>query len=180
MAYRLGALLHHHFGYTLVNVRVEKEKNLIFDYDTPFESIDLPQLDRQITADDLLVANPSFSQLLFGFRLPARKIMYVQGVTTYSSLDGHFDLYVSASHVIQHYLSALWGIHSQIIPPFIQIDKKKDDIPWRERPPGSVLVYLKHPSSDCRILHDYLIRALKERLPEHVLTNVIGGKNDSS
>jgi hypothetical protein len=176
MAYQVGRLLGRHYGYLLVDVEARRaQEALLFDYDTPMRRISLSALDTEITHDDILIANPSFSSLLFGARLPGRKIMYVQGFSTFTAIDGHFDLYVSASHTVQRYLESVWGIASPLIAPFIAVNGI-EPLPWRARPARSAAVFMKQATPDATLLFDYLRRGLSRRDPDIQLTQLISGR----
>jgi glycosyltransferase involved in cell wall biosynthesis len=99
-------------------------------------------MESAITPDDLLIANPSFSENEFGLRLPGRKLMYVQGFGR-PVLDGFFDHYVCASGFLCELLTKLYEIEAPVIPPFIHLDRVPGGPPWDERPPGKVLVMAK-------------------------------------
>jgi hypothetical protein len=177
MAYHIGRLLHVHYGYELINARTtETEDESLFDYDVPMRTIPAPEAERLITDDDILVTNPSYSHVLFGLRLPGRKIMYLQGFQTYSMLDCHFDLYVSVSSLVSRYVEAVYGLKTPVIPAFITTP----DIavtPWRERPEGSMLVYVKNRNYEHNLVTEYLAAELKAMSPSITLeTAQIGRK----
>lgn len=177
MAYHLGRILHLYFGYELFDVAVFAVESQIFRYDTPMTTVSIADMESMITDDDLLIANPSFSQLLFGLRLPGRKIMYVQDFRTFLLLDCHFDMYVAVSSVVSRYIYALYGIGAPVIPPFIQLNRMPQTRPWRERPEGSALVYIKNPSPEHRVMMSDLERMLGGRTPQIDLSNVLEGRN---
>jgi len=171
MAYHIGRLLHVHFGYELVDVHIYDIEKPLFHYDTKCRSITIGELEREVTKDDILVINPSYSQFLFGLTLPGRKIMYVQDFRTFLLLDRHFDLYISVSPLVARYVKALYNLDTNIIPAFIdppQVEAK----PWHERPAGSSLVYMKKPSRE----HQIVLRYLQRHLPEVDLSHVIEGR----
>jgi glycosyltransferase involved in cell wall biosynthesis len=171
MAYRIGRLVARRFGYELVDVHVYDIEGEIFDYDTPIRTITIQELEKVITAEDVLIANPSFSQFLFGLLLPGKKIMYLQGFYTFMLLDCHFDLYVSVSQLVSRYAKALYDIDTKVIPAFIE-SANIAVTPWEQRPEGSALVYIKHPSREHQILHKYL----KHCLPHIDFSNVLEGR----
>jgi len=171
MAYHIGRLLHVHFGYEFVDVHVYDIEKPIFHYDILPRTISLAELEKNVTEEDILVVNPSYSQFLFGLTLPGRKIMYVQDFRTFLLLDCHFDLYVSVSGLVSRYVEALYGLKTDIIPAFI--DPPKIEVtPWEDRPKNSALVYMKKPSREHQILHRYL----QHHLPEFDLSNIIEGR----
>lgn len=177
MAYHLGRLIHRHFHYDLVNVEVTRpQQHNVFTYDLKAQAVTLSDLDRDITDEDILVANPSFSNFLFGARLPGKKIMYAQGFNTHGAIDGHFDLYVSASSTVQAYMASVWGIRSSVIPPFIHTAAIKAR-PWHERPEGSVLVFMKQGSPENHLLYDFLKDRLGKRAPNINIETTIEGRN---
>lgn len=177
MAYRLGRIIHRHFGYALVNASVTRHERIVFDYDIPPQTVTLEEMDGAIGDDDILIANPSFSNLLFGLRLPGRKIMYAQGFNTYGAIDGHFDLYVSASSPVQRYLASVWGIQSSIIAPFVDTSSVPPPLPWENRPPRSALIYLKQDTAESRMVYEVLLKRIGERAPELDLTQLLEGRS---
>lgn len=159
MAYHIGRLLAIHFGYELVDVHIYDTAAPIFSYDMPITTMSVAEMEKTITANDLMVVNPSFSQFLFGLTLPGRKIMYVQDFRTFLLLDCHFDWYVSVSPLVARYVEALYGITTPVIPAFIN-PPPVAATPWDERPKGSALVYMKNPSREHKILLKYLQKNL--------------------
>jgi hypothetical protein len=131
----------------------------IMAYDPLFPLISLEDLGREITARDVLIANPSFSAHHFGLTLPGRKLMYVQDFKTFSLLDCRFDRYVAVSGVVQRFLSAVYDIQVPIIPAFISDHSFRDAPPWAERPDRSIIVSPKLP----HIYLDHLRQCLSER-----------------
>ena len=175
MLYRLGQLMAKHFGHRPVDVLVQRGKPSPFSYDTAMESISLQQLDEQITDQDVLLCAPAFSGFLFGARLPGRKIMYAQGFNTHGTMDGQFDLYVSASQTVQRYLSSVWGIASSVIAPFVELEPGLSVVPWQERPKHSALVFVKRDGPDAAMLFHYLRTSIDRRMPNFVLDQVVQG-----
>lgn len=176
MAYHVGRLLSLYFGYELFDVAVSKPEKQIFHYDTPIKTVNMGQLEKMMTGDDLLIANPSYSQFLFGLRLPGRKIMYAQGLRTSSMVDCHFDLYVSVSQVVSRYLYALYGISAPVIPAFIQLSRMPQTELWQERPKGSALVYIKATTHEHKLIYDELVEKLKHTLPSADLSHRLEGR----
>lgn len=177
MAYHVGRLLHVHFGYRLVDVNVAPVERELFAYDIPIDSISLSKLEKEITNEDLLIVNPFYSNLMLGLRLPARKIMYVQDFRTFQILDCHFDLQVAVSGLVQRYLHGAYGITAPVIPAFVQLKQMPPTKPWKERPPGSALVYMKNGSNEHKVALQYLTDSLKQSAPEINLTNIMEGRN---
>lgn len=177
MAYQLGRLLHLHFGYELYNIAIYKAERQIFRYETPITTVSISEMEKLVTDDDILIVNPSFSQFLFGLRLPGRKIMYIQDFRTFLLLDCHFDMYVSVSSVVSRYVYALYGITSPVIPAFIQLSRLPASIPWHERPAGSTMVYMKNASKEHHVLLDHLRAKLAKTAPHINLGEVVEGRN---
>ncbi len=176
MAYHLGRLLARHFGYELFDINIYPVDKKIFRYDTPIRSVSIPQMESMVTDDDILIVNPSFSQFLFGLRLPGRKIMYIQDFRTFLLMDCHFDLYVSVSSVVSRYVHALYGITSPIIPAFIQLNQMPQARPWQERPKHSALVYMKNPSHEHKVLLSHITTELKQIASHIDLSNILEGR----
>jgi glycosyltransferase involved in cell wall biosynthesis len=113
-----------------------------WDYPEVFEAVERGEMEAGIGPSDLVIANPSFSRNDFGLRLPARKLMYVQGFGK-AVLDGFFDRYVCASRYLAEMVRSQYEIEAPVIPPFIHLDRIPGGPPWRERPAGRVLVMAK-------------------------------------
>lgn len=175
MAYHIGRLLSRHFGYDPVDVQVTEVGPALFEYDTPMPTITGGEMERAISEEDVLVVNPSFSQFLYGLRLPGRKIMYVQDFRTFLLLDCHCDLYVSVSQLVARYVHALYGINSPVIPAFIT-GPKQDITPWDERPENSAIIYMKNPTTEHQILLGHMRRMMAHMSPQVDLTRIIEGR----
>ncbi|HEX3895031.1 MAG TPA: glycosyltransferase [Rudaea sp.] len=145
MAYHLGRLLQRDFGLTAIAVQTADETadNGIQDYDVRMPSVSVAEMERQITARDVLIANPSFSSHRFGARLPGFKICYVQGFNTFTLLDLNFDCYVAVSDFVRNFLSTVYGLDVDVIPPFVDVDAVPPAPAWNERPAADVLCYGK-------------------------------------
>lgn len=146
MAYHLGLILHQHWAYEPVFVKLIKpafKKHSVWDYDASFSNIKIAKLLKRATKEDVLIANPSFSCLMLGLSFPGKKLMYVQGFNTFKSIDGFFDKYVAASPFVQRFLIDTYSMNVPVIEPFIHHDHLAQLIPWEERPDGSVATILK-------------------------------------
>src|SRR4051794_12194254 len=110
MAYHLGRILERDFGIPAIAVTVgdETPEAGIHDYDLRMPTVSLAQMESDIGADDILIANPSFSSHQFGFRLPGFKLCYVQGFSTFSLLDLKFDRFVAISDFVAGFLSTVY------------------------------------------------------------------------
>src|SRR4051812_25007649 len=109
MAYHVGLLLQQQFGYDLIGAETQEHPpSDQFTYEVKPKLMPLAKVEREMTADDLLVVNPAFSPLMLGLRLPGRKICYVQDFRTFQILDGHFDLYVSVSSTVRKFLRGVY------------------------------------------------------------------------
>ena len=109
-------------------------------------------MEQTIAADDVLFANAGYSRFVFGPRLPGRKIMYVQGFTTYRPLDLAYDAYVCVSSFVQRFLKNVYGVDAPLIAPFVELAALPPAAPWDERRPGSIVVHVKdseYTSSRC-------------------------------
>jgi glycosyl transferase family 1 len=177
MAYHIGRILQFDFGYKAVAVQVgtETAENGIHRYDTHFPLMTIPQMEIAIGDDDVLICNPSFSSYMFGLRLPGRKISYVQHFNSYSILDCRYDRYVAASNFVSRFLSTVYDLPTQVIPPFINIEDFPVVTPWWSRPAGSTLVYLKGNPAILEPFVDRLRAILSDRAPEIRLEDSISG-----
>lgn len=171
MAYRLGRMLELDFGWkgVAVNVSDPAPERAIQSYDVIFPSVSLETMGRVITSGDILIANPSFSSHQFGLRLPGRKLMYVQGFTTFGVLDCHFDHYVAVSRFVADFISNIYGLKAQVIPPFIQLEKFPPPTEWLRRPPGSILVSAKGNDALLNRVRELMAREAPDIRLDHVL-----------
>lgn len=177
MAYHIGRLLHLHFGYELVNIHMYDTHAPIFAYDVPITTMSIADVEQAVTADDLLVVNPSFSSHLFGLRLPGKKLMYIQDFRTFLLLDCHFDHYVAVSSLVARDIQALYGINPPVIPAFIRTEKLPVTRPWQERSKNSALVYMKNPTREHQILLQHVRSELSRIAPQLDLSTVIHGRD---
>src|SRR4051794_11543 len=112
MAYHLARIFSGTFGFEAVAVGDATAEHGVLPYDPVFPLISIERLATEITANDVLIANPSFSGHHFGLTLPGRKLMYVQGFNTFNLLDCRFHHYVAVSDVVKRLLSGVYGIEA--------------------------------------------------------------------
>ncbi len=144
MAYEIGVVANEALGLPCKAVVCSGEAaiNSSFEYPVEFETVHRDDLHSLIRPNDLLVCNPSFSDGSIGLTHRCRKLMYVQGFNTFSTLDCWFDNYVSVSRFVQEFLKNTYDLKSEVIPPFIAVDPSRAT-PWRDRPAGSIWFYMK-------------------------------------
>jgi glycosyltransferase involved in cell wall biosynthesis len=144
VAYRLGQMVSSRYGYRcrVVSLRGEDGGHGLWHYPERYEAVSVAEMEAAITPEDLLIANPSFSQNELGLRVPGRKLMYVQGFGR-PVLDGFFDHYVCASDFLRDLVRNLYEIDTPVVPPFIELDEIPAGAPWAERPAGRILVLAK-------------------------------------
>ena len=145
MAYHLGRILERDFGIPAVAVRMgtETADHGIHDYDLRMPLVTREAMEREITASDILIVNPSFSSHQFGWRLPGFKISYVQDFKTFALLDRRIDHYVAVSRFVADFLRTVYALETRVIPPFIHLERCRTGIEWMRRQPNSALVYRK-------------------------------------
>lgn len=145
MAYHLGRILERDFCIpaTAVSVGDENAEHGIHAYDLRMPQVTQQQMERDITANDILVVNPSFSNQSFGWRLPGFKVCYVQGFNTYPLLDLRLDAYVAVSDFVATYLRTVYALDAPVIAPFINLDRLPSAPDWEQRPAHLVLPYRK-------------------------------------
>jgi hypothetical protein len=175
MAYHLGRILHLDFGLevTAVVLGDERLENSIFDYDVNFPTINIAEMEQQIVDEDILLANPSFSNYFFGPRLPGRKLMYVQDFKTFGLLDRYFNHYVCVSRFVARVIRMTYGLRAPVIPAFIELDRLPTAPAWRDRPPESVLVHLKGDSAFRSMALAKLREAVARRVPRVDLDHIL-------
>jgi hypothetical protein len=144
MAWHIGRILERDFGIVTIAVTVADETldHGIHAYDLRMPQVSLAQMEQQIGADDILVANPSYSSHTFGLRLPGFKLCYVQGFSTYELLDLKFDHYVAVSDFVAEFLRP-FGVAARVIPPFVAADDLPSVPDWAQRAAHTVLPYRK-------------------------------------
>lgn len=118
MAYQIGAILKLRFGLEVMAVGTPREEGM-FRYPVDMPVVAEAEMIGTASPDDLLICNPSFSDHLFGIRLPCRKVSYVQGVRTFRVLDVFFDRYVFVSEWVRRFVHLHYGIDGPVIPAFI-------------------------------------------------------------
>lgn len=146
MAYQLGRVVCEKWGHELVAVEIdpELETHSVWSYEHRSRKATLGEMAQQAGRNDLLIANPSFSDYMTGLSFPGKKLMYVQGVTTFAVLDGFFDKYVATSHFVRKFVLRTYGMALPVIAPFIHHDHSPNPLPaWNDRPERSVAVGLK-------------------------------------
>lgn len=163
MAYHLGLILHEVWSYPVVVVTLGAEtvETGILLYAREFPVVPLDALTQRMTPDDILICNPSFSDL--GLGLPGRKISYVQDYRTYRFLDRFFDSYVSVGDFVQNFLAQTYDLETDVIPPFIAVPEMQTPA-WEERPPASLVISAKIPLGFFGPLHGQLRAALRNAL----------------
>jgi len=175
MAYHLGRILHVDFGLEVAAVVLgdERLENGIFDYDVNFPAISIADMEQQIVDEDVLVANPSFSNYFFGPRLPGRKLMYIQDFKTFALLDRYFNHYVCVSSFVARFIKTTYGLRAPVIPAFIELGRLPTAPAWRDRPAGSILVHLKGDSAFRSIAPAKLREAVARRVPGVDLAHIL-------
>ena len=176
MAYHIGRILSRYFGYELFDIETIAPGQPLFTYDTPITTVSMDEAQRMMTADDLIIMSPFYSEYLLGMRLPGRKIMYVQGFRKLLVMDCQCDLYISVSSMVSHHIHTLYGISSQVIPAFIQLGHMPDAPAWHERPVGSILVHAKDNSEDLQTLYQHILGELKSKAPDIDITQILDGR----
>jgi hypothetical protein len=175
MAYHLGRILHLDFGLevTVVGLGDERLDNGIFHYDVNFPVISIADMEQRIVDEDVLLANPSFSNYFFGPRLPGRKLMYIQDFKTFALLDRYFSHYVCVSSFVARFIRMTYELRAPVIPAFIELDRLPTAPAWRDRPAGSILIHLKGDPTFRRVALAKLREAVARRVPgidlDHIL-----------
>ena len=166
MAYQLGRIVSEKWGHELVAVEIDPglETHSIWRYEHRNQKVTLGEMAQQAGRNDVLIANPSFSNYMPGLSFPGKKLMYVQGVTTFAILDGFFDKYVAVSHFVREFVLRTYGMALPVVAPFIHHDHLPNPLPtWKDRPERSVAVGLKQHGD--RFL-DYFSAVVKTGYPD--------------
>src|SRR5699024_1543922 len=117
-------------------------------------------------------------------RLPCHKVMYLQGVNTFTTLDKNFDHYVASSRFVQQHVKENFNVDSQVIHPFINIDIFNKGIPWKQRSNQILLLTYKNETlrEYKKLIHQYQRRyplgslSFKriKNLPQEELSTIMG------
>ena len=179
MSYHLGRILQLDFGLDAIAVSMGREnaKNGILSYALEIPLVTLGEMEKQITDDDVLIVNPSFSNKWLGWRVKGFKISYVQHFSTFPLLDMKFDHYVAVSEFVREYLHTIYGISPRVIPPFVGLDGLPPSPPWSERPETVVLPFHKGQPDLWDISHGRLQDILRERAPHIELAVPLGARS---
>lgn len=155
-----------------------------FHYPYDFQSISIKKMLEIVTPDDIFFCNPVHSGHDFGSRLPCQKVMYLQGVNTYATLDRHFDYYVSNSRFVQQYAKKYYNLDSKMINPFINVELFNKGKPWKDRSNQILLLtYKKETTYEFkqlmrRYLAKYPLGSLSfkriQNLPQGQLSTIMG------
>jgi len=167
MAYHLGRILQRDFGIPAIAVRVADETPAhgIHAYDVAMPQVSIGEMERDVRADDILVANPSFSSHQFGWRLPGFKLSYVQDFKTFALLDRGFDHYVAVSDFVRDFLRTVYTLDVRVIPPFIDLEHMPAAPEWSQRPAALVLPYRKGIPETWELSWQRLRAAVAQRAP---------------
>ena len=171
MAYHIGGILKQRFGLEVLAVGSPPDAGM-FRYPVDMPVIDEETMVGTASADDLLICNPSFSDLMFGLRLPCRKLCYVQGVRTFRVLDVFFDRYVFVSKWARRFVNQHYGIDGPVIPAFIDTDAFQPGAAspvCRRRPVCAVLERKHEPVVFERLCRTYERLHGGERIPVEML-----------
>lgn len=168
MAYEIGLVGYQELGLDIrvVTVGGERADSGIFTYPVPFSTVGRDAFFDEVEPQDLLICNPSFSDGSIGLRVQARKLMYIQGFNSYTTLDGWFDSYTAVSSFVRDHVRAVYGREVPVIPPFIDQPPFAPP-PWNARPEASIYFHLKGPPEQQALLFERLrveVEALSPRL----------------
>ncbi|PVX30147.1 sulfotransferase [Sphingomonas pokkalii] len=144
MAYEIGRVASEQIGMTCYAVQcaAENPDESIFEYPTRFATVTREALPEMVRPQDVLICNPSFSNGIVGLTHHCRKLMYVQGFSTFAVLDRWFDRHVAVGGFVQDFLANVYGLEAPIIRPFVDPDGAVSPF-WWNRAPNSVWFYLK-------------------------------------
>ncbi|MGE7610479.1 glycosyltransferase [Peribacillus frigoritolerans] len=169
MLYQIGRVCFEEFNTPVFIVQNYKGKDGAkrFFYPYDFPTISPKQMEDIITEDDLFVCNPVHSYYSFGSRLPAKKLMYLQGANTYSNLDTNFNYYVSVSQFVQQHVKTNFGVDSPVINPFIKLATFNKGIQWDKRHKQILVLAYKKETLP---LYNELVKRYQRKYPFCTLT----------
>jgi hypothetical protein len=165
IAYHLGLILSKHIDARTIAVRVGNEdpESSVFEYPQKISIVGIDEFKEVATPRDLLIMNPSFSELWLGPSFRGYKLMYVQGFNTFNMIDGWFDSYVSVSEYVRGFLQYVYGINSPVIPPFVDLIAPG---PWEDRLQSRVLVVTKGSSTQQAIIFEHIKQKIARNRPD--------------
>jgi hypothetical protein len=152
MAYHVARILHIDFGYEVRVATADatgypRHSDNGFSYDPVFPCVPLESCQELVRDEDVFLCNPSFSALNLGIKVRGRKLMYVQGFTTYNLLDRFFDRYVAVSGFVRGFLFRTYGIEAPVIPAFVPdiglFSRGDLAADWEAKPPLSLELNVK-------------------------------------
>jgi Glycosyl transferases group 1 len=147
MTFHAGHLIAERVGAELVAAAIgdETAATSTFDYPVAVATTPLEDAMADASAEDVLVSAPAYSPRFLGTRFAGQSVMYVQGVNTYSVIDGFFDHYVACSPFVRDHLRLHYGFDVPVIAPFVHVERIGAPVPFEQRPGGSVGVIIKAP-----------------------------------
>jgi hypothetical protein len=166
IAYHLGLIVSEYIDGEPVAVRVadENPQSGVFEYPREISTVNIEQFKEIGKPSDVLIMNPSFSDLWLGPHFNGYKLMYMQGFNTFAVLDRWFDSYVSVSEYVSGFLKYVYGVNSPVIPPFVDLATASTPRQWEERPENKVLVVTKGNSMQQGIIYERIKqRVLRDR-----------------
>lgn len=133
MAYHIGRICYEKLGIPVVIVGSPRPSSCYFNYLYDFPVVSVSEMEQQLTAEDVLICNPSFSYHMFGLRLPGKKLCYVQGMKTFSVLDAFFDTYIFVSQFVKEFVQKYYSITGKVINAFIDTKTFNGGDIWDKR-----------------------------------------------
>lgn len=173
LSYQIGCICHHQFGSPLIIVEHKKKREQlkdgrhpIFDYPIEYPTVTLGEMKKMMHSNDLFICNAAYSKKWFGLELPMKKLMYIQGMNTYSALDIYYDHYVSVSQFVQQHVEHIYNKNTPVISPFINHSLFKNNTDWEDR--SNVILILGYKGYAEPVLN-YLKDYYKNKYPESSL-----------
>ena len=175
ISHSLGEVVQDHFGFKFVSVAVTDHGPATspFDYRHTPHVISLDEMSAQSTPSDLVIFNPSFSDLAIPLRTAAQTLCYVQGFTTFPLLDLFAGHYVSVSPFVSTFLQSTYGIDSPVIPAFVTPPPSLT-IPWRDRPEDLVLYSSKSVNALTSHVDSIVLDRLRRAHPDMRFEPLVG------
>lgn len=169
MLYQIGRICSEVFNIPVFVVQNHQGKRGAgrFYYPYNFPTISIKSMLDIANPNDVFFCNPVHSDYAFGSHLPCHKVMFLQGVNTYTDLDKHFDHYVSNSKFVQKHTKENHHIDSEVINPFINVELFNKGIPWQKRSNHILLLNYKKET-----MHEFkqLIQQYRAKHPIGSLT----------
>lgn len=170
----IAKILEEDYDYEPVMVFDKKNRHRtksVLPIELTYRSVDIKYMFGMVHKDDIILSNPSHSEYFIGLRTPCTSIMYAQGFSTFSVLDGFFNHYVAVSSFMKKYLKSIYQIEAEVIPAFIDPNNFPEPKNFEDKE-DKILVYQKFFGGQFQPLFNNISRNLKKRNIEYKILDL--------